>query len=342
MPGLVPASSAATFGAVAGMKRAFEAETVPAYGDAHPKKRRVVRSLHHRQPVDHVVEPIAAEFDATGVSKEFFDHQVRRSIALQCKVAGFDGARPEAMEQFVGLLDSYMTNITSLVRQSMTSARRTQPVAHDWIYALNSTGLTGSSLLESHLDTSELPPSLLQPAFAPAEPPEAPPPDIEGLLGPELSGKAEKQSRKHIPAHFPPFPSKHTWRSTPVYTERENDPRKIREKATEEGILAEQSLRKLMAARKAGIQKDRAGKRKKSKRIRESDKLWKEAMENVLEEEAEEEDKARQAAVDDDGFNKGPSMLLQLNPRTERKVDLEKSVYVNYDQKFWRKSARGV
>ncbi|KAK3061450.1 hypothetical protein LTR53_019777, partial [Teratosphaeriaceae sp. CCFEE 6253] len=43
--------------------------------------------------------------------------------------------------------------------------------------------------------------------------------------------------------------------STAVYAEREKDARKMREKATQEGMLAEQALRKLATAAKAGALK---------------------------------------------------------------------------------------
>src|SRR4051812_6627786 len=117
-----------------------------------------------------------------------------------------------------------MTNFLTQVRKSMASARRTETVPHDWIYALAANGLVGSSSLEPHLDTGEIPPSLLQPHFDPPEPADPPPLNLEGLLGPELSGKAEKESKAYIPKHFPPFPSKHTYKSTPVFAKRENDP----------------------------------------------------------------------------------------------------------------------
>ncbi|KAF2798725.1 hypothetical protein K505DRAFT_371463 [Melanomma pulvis-pyrius CBS 109.77] len=345
MPGLVVCSSAASVGAIAGMKRAHAGEATPAYGEPHPKKRKVVHRLHITQPIENIIEHTSGELDTSGESKDFFDHQLRRAIALQCKCIGIDSARPEVLEMFRGLVDSYMRNFLSQVQKSMNSARRTESVGSDWVYALNSSGITGSSLIHNHLDTGNLPPSLLQPSFAPPEPPEQAPPDLDGLLGPELSGKADKESKKYIPSHFPPFPSRHTWKSTPVFTERENDPRKIREKATEEGILAEQSLRKLMAAQKKGLQKmsSKVGKRKRSKRMVASDMLWVEAMKEVQDDEDAREEAASRhfdGGLDEDSWNDEPLARPKAKAKPERKIDLE-GVHVNYDQKFWRKSARG-
>lgn len=236
-----------------------------------------------------------------------------------------------------------MNKFLSDVRKSMHSSRRTETASHDWVYALGSSGLRGSGILNQHFDTGDIPPSLLQPHFEPPAPAEAPPPSTESLLGPELSGRADKDSRPYIPKNFPPFPSKHTYKSTPVYTKRENDPRKIREKATEEGILAEQSLRKLMAAQKAGIQKLNVGKKKRSARMKTSDKLWEAAMIDVLEDEKklEKDEEERQAREDeeDDEMDRPPR---RRQPVIERKAGLLEGVIVNYDQQFWRASGRGV
>jgi transcription initiation factor TFIID subunit 8 len=161
-----------------------------------------------------------------------------------------------------------------------------------------------------------------------------------------LSGKTDKETRSYIPSHFPPFPSKHTYKSTPVFTERENDPRKIRERATEEGILAEQSLRKLMAAQKAGIQKQNVGKRKRSRRMKESNKLWQAAMTDLLADEKQnDKDEALQRAMEaeeEPDWDAPMEVRQRQAPVTvDRKVNLEEGVHVNYEQRFWRKSARG-
>ncbi|KAH9861265.1 hypothetical protein IAQ61_011002 [Plenodomus lingam] len=325
------------------MKRAHAAEAVPAYGQPHPKKRKIQHQLRYTQPVQHIVDPVSAESGDFGDCKDFFDHQLRRAIAIQCRGIGFESAQQDALDEFRGLVDAYMTRLLAQVRKSMASSRRTEMVPHDWIYALTTTGLRGSSTLDPHLDTGELPPALLQPPFDPPAPPEAPPPDTEALLGSILSGKADKETRAYIPKHFPAFPSKHTYKATPVFTERENDPRKIREKATEEGILAEQSLRKLMAAQKAGIQKRNVGKRKRSKRMKESDSLWQEAMADLFAEESarDKEDQQRRAQIaDDDGAWDAP-VEPPTRSAVDRNVNLEEGLHVNYEQKFWRKSARG-
>jgi transcription initiation factor TFIID subunit 8 len=111
MPGIINSPlSDSSVGAVAGMKRSHDAEKVPTYGQPHPKKQKVVHQLHHTQPVQHIIDPISAEIGDFGDSKEFFDQQVRRSIAIQCKAMGFDTATPEALEEFRALVDSCMAS----------------------------------------------------------------------------------------------------------------------------------------------------------------------------------------------------------------------------------------
>jgi transcription initiation factor TFIID subunit 8 len=104
MPGLIAYPSAVSVGAIAGMKRAYGEEAAPAYGEPHPKKRKLLHRLHHTQPTEHIIEHTNGEFG--GESKDFFDHQLRRAIALQCKAIGFDSARPEVLEMFRGMVDS--------------------------------------------------------------------------------------------------------------------------------------------------------------------------------------------------------------------------------------------
>lgn len=103
MPGLISPLSASGTGTIAGMKRPYEDMSVPTYGQPHPKKRKVVHHLRHRQPVAHLVEPLGGGFGAAD-DQGFIETQLRRAIAIQCKGIGFASARPEAIEALTGLV----------------------------------------------------------------------------------------------------------------------------------------------------------------------------------------------------------------------------------------------
>lgn len=140
-----------------------------------------------------------------------------------------------------------MLHFASLVCQTMGACRRTQPIPQDFEHALRRSFITTDSL-RPHLKPikSSIPMSI---------PLETPRDDELSdysdplIIHPSLSGAEERAQAKHIPPHFPQFPSLHTYRHTPVYPERELDVRKIRERATEDGRHGEEALRKLVRAR---------------------------------------------------------------------------------------------
>ena len=69
-------------------------------------------------------------------------------------------------------------------------------------------------------------------------------------MGDDLDSGNDK--RDYIPYHLPPLPSKHTYLTSPIFT---REPRVIREMATQEAMLAENALRKILtvaAAARAG------------------------------------------------------------------------------------------
>jgi transcription initiation factor TFIID subunit 8 len=133
MPGLVSPLSAASDGAVAGMKRAYVAEAVSTYGEPHPKKRKVVHQLRYTQPIQYISDPIGGGFGADG-DQQFFDHQLRRAIAIQCKGVGIDSADGAVLEKFAGLVDECMAHpscdeqdyVHSVERTSLTRYRHDQ------------------------------------------------------------------------------------------------------------------------------------------------------------------------------------------------------------------------
>lgn len=110
MPGLIVASSAASFGASAGMKRTLAGETAPQHDNRPMKKRRIVHKLHHTQPTENIRESISGELEAAnGENHGFFEQQLDRAIAIECLNVGFDGATPGAVEEMRGLVDGCMS-----------------------------------------------------------------------------------------------------------------------------------------------------------------------------------------------------------------------------------------
>jgi len=137
-----------------------------------------------------------------------------------------------------------LLRLSSYVHQSMLSSRRIQPIPHDFEHALKCGRLSPDDLKPY----VKAPPSSSHiPALLPSPPPE----DEVSRKLPFLNALRVEESesnRSYVPSHFPDFPSKHTYAATAVFTERDSDPRKIRERAAEDGRHGEEALRKLASA----------------------------------------------------------------------------------------------
>ncbi|KAL6721511.1 hypothetical protein ACLMJK_000615 [Lecanora helva] len=168
-----------------------------------------------------------------------------RSIGLALEAVGFEAATPEAIDTFRGDVEEYMAHYLADVRQSMLSCRRIQPIPQDFLQALHTHQLSLRSLLP-HLDPP-VPPDRSQYPLQ-SEPPEKDENQHLRFLGSILSDAETEQAKTYVPKHFPELPSKHTYRATAQFPSRDVDPRKVRERATQEGRLGEEALRRLVAS----------------------------------------------------------------------------------------------
>ncbi|QDS68394.1 hypothetical protein FKW77_010761 [Venturia effusa] len=273
-----------------------------------------MRTVHHSTRIqqDRVDEATSRIQD-----EAFFDAQLLRSITLALSSVGFDSVMPTALEAFRAQVDQYMRRFLSLVHSSMVSNRRMQPIPQDFVTALAKFGLKPKELLP-HVQLPLIP-SIVQPPVPPGPPEEPPLPSTNDILGPELVGLAIRE--KYIPAHLPPLPSRHTWKDTEIYTNRETDARKIRELATEEGVLAEKAMRKLMAG--AALSKPALG----GRNSRKDQIIWEQTMNAILK--MDEEQAPPEDGIDWPGGG-------------ETAASLNTAIPVNYDRRFWRQSARGT
>ena len=138
-----------------------------------------------------------------------------------------------------------MAHVLASVHKSMLASRRTQSIPQDYLYALRTHQLSLRAL-QVHLDPPVFPEKSVVSLECDAG-------SIEdsSFETPDLNGHLEKTMRPpppYLPKHFPHLPSSHTYKSTSKYTSREADPRKIRERATEEGRLGEAALQKFVGA----------------------------------------------------------------------------------------------
>ncbi|KAE8153163.1 transcription factor TFIID complex subunit 8 C-term-domain-containing protein [Aspergillus avenaceus] len=211
----------------------------PAIADV----KRIKRPYHHHHRLQVPVNPALPE---PAINDDaYVGHLMNRSIGFALRESGFEVADPAALESFRVATEEYLLKFASYVRQSMLSSRRIQPVPHDFEHALKKHGVRVDDLLP-HAKT--LPKTESFSTLLPSPADEEDSFKILPSLGPQLSGEDDRARSAYIPKHFPEFPSKHTYRHTPVFTEREQDPRKIRERATEDGRHGEEALRKLARA----------------------------------------------------------------------------------------------
>ena len=223
-----------------------------------------------------------------------------------------------------------MVHYLADVRQSMLSCRRTQAIPQDFLQALHTHQLSLRSLL-LHLDPPISPSRTqfhLQMNTAQDN-------DVQHLrfLGPLLNADPNEKLRNHIPKHFPELPSKHTYKATPEFPEREQDPRKVREKATEEGRLGEEALRRLVGAGATKSAQDSHQSRKSQNTRAVRDKLWMETMQAVIQETPNGMNSDMEA-----GIGKGKEKEGDSPPVLSFGYGCLGSV-VNAEKRYWRQPA---
>ena len=205
-----------------------------------------------------------------------------------------------------------MQHFLDYVRTSMQSNRRTQPIPQDFIAALERVDVLSHELMAQV--RLRLPSEVTQPPIAPAAHDDPPLEQLDGLL-------AERASKKKwIPAHLPDLPSKHTYQHTPIYTKRENNARRIRELATEEGVLAEQAMRKPLINGGHGHAKVPFATKK-------AEQVWEETMSAMMD--LDSKQRAREDEGDYDDFG------------DRQQDEYDNAMLVNYESRYWRSGARG-
>lgn len=224
-----------------------------------------------------------------------------------------------------------MVNLLTSVRNSMLSSRRTQVIPQDYLQALHEHHLTLSSLV-LHLDPP-VPSEKSHPPLAPELTLEDGQLVFFPSFKPILDAKPNSRSSAYIPRHFPTLPGEHTFRTTWDEVNRERDPRKIRERATQEGRLGEEALRRLVGTGAQRAEKDGGSTMQNTADLRKRRKeLWKTTMDVVAQD-------TRPMPASSRDTNSGTMESLSTSPFA-LPVKQHLTSAVNSEKSYWRKGSR--
>lgn len=229
-------------------------------------------------------------------------------------------------------MGSDMARFLTNVRKSMLSCRRIRTIPQDFLYALSAQQLTLRSLLP-HLDPLILP-SKSQPTLTAQPVLEHESKERAHILTTLLTDSPSRGSFfPQVPQHFPRFPGKHTYQFEEIFTSRETDPRKVRERATEEGRLGEGALRNLVSVHVVAPPTTSSRPRNYKLPVREQGRaLWKATMESVLK--AENEDPAGRATK-----LKPDNTELDIADASHNAASSYFGSTVNAERRYWRKGS---
>ncbi|KAM0343089.1 hypothetical protein ACHAPU_008837 [Fusarium lateritium] len=211
-------------------------------------------------------------------------HQARtglqRSIAMVLDHDGFQGASPEAMESFAGMVESYLEGMIEAAKTLALAARREHPIPTDFEHALRRHNVSVTSL-KPHLKPP-IPRTQIFPGYVDVLPADLDAYTTLPLLGEELSGQPDKEEKTYVPSSFPDFPSKHTYKFTPQEDTSIRDSKKIREEAARTAQQGEDALRRLVRASKMRKQKEVKNLVERDAHGKERFRLWESTMKRFM------------------------------------------------------------
>ncbi|KAF9933023.1 hypothetical protein FBU30_006698 [Linnemannia zychae] len=186
----------------------------------------------------------------------------KKLVSVLALDAGFEGITASALESLTRAFENYTQQMYSIAHSFAELAGRTRPDISDLEQAFVDMNLKPSSL-DTYIKTASrsktpllrgpLQEIIAKPLRKKEKKTLLLDSDIEDNSDSdeeeeEKPGSAKITARTIVPDHLPAFPSKHSFKQTPVFVKRPTDPQKIRELNAEQSRLVETNLKKLMAA----------------------------------------------------------------------------------------------
>ncbi|KAG0380518.1 hypothetical protein BGX24_007713 [Mortierella sp. AD032] len=208
-----------------------------------------LRQYQHHHP-QHAMDSVTAEATC------------KKLVSILALDAGFEGITASALESLTRVFENYTQQMYSIAHSFAELAGRTRPDINDLEQAFSDMNLKPSSL-DTYIKTASQSktPLLRGPLQEILAKPQRKKEKKTLLLDSDIEdnsdsddeeeekqGSAKVTARTAVPDHLPAFPSKHSYKQTPVFVKRPTDPQKIRELNAEQSRLVESNLKKLMAA----------------------------------------------------------------------------------------------
>ncbi|KAJ5621469.1 hypothetical protein N7528_006252 [Penicillium herquei] len=301
------------------------------------ESKRPKQHYHHHHRLHRPID-LPASSEPAVHDEVHLENLLNRSVAHILKDAGFDQAEPAALSALRSATDSYLTRLSTYIRQSMSASRRLQPIPPDFEYAFGRVNLSFTDLIP-HVQSSKAVVPI--PTLLPSPPPE----DELARKIPFLNSLRDLETevdRSYVPKTFPDFPSKHTYSSTPVFTERDNDPRKIRERAAEDGRHGEEALRKLAAAAFRGDNpSSSSGKDRKlwGRRLESMETMFEKTVKGLAKKLQKDPLPHAGSAMEIDSGNFADADAKEKAKQSQWNTDM--GPIVNCERDYWRRPATG-
>ncbi|CDS10193.1 hypothetical protein LRAMOSA02869 [Lichtheimia ramosa] len=173
------------------------------------------------------------------------------AVSLLVKNCGFDSIQRSALYKLTETLEDYLENLLAKTHLYAELGNRTRPNYHDVIRSLEESGLQlsefGDYLNQHREDRVHIPLAKEKSSIQTEEKYNFLSSDDE-----EEDNTEEATSSTHLPeyapSHMPKFPSRHSFRQTPVYIHRPDDPQRVRELNSQQSRVVEENLKRLMSA----------------------------------------------------------------------------------------------
>ncbi|KAF9427142.1 transcription initiation factor TFIID subunit 8 [Podila epigama] len=190
------------------------------------------------------------------------DATCQKIVSILALAAGFEGITASALYTLTNALENYTQQMYRISHSFAELAGRTQPNVHDLQHAFSEMNVTTRGLMKyAEKATQSARPLLSGPPEETIAEPIKKEEETTLLLDSDIEDNSDSDeeenkdaagnkitARTPVPDHLPPFPSKHSFRQTPVYVKRPTDPQQIRELNAEQSRSVESNLKRLMAA----------------------------------------------------------------------------------------------